>query len=109
MSLYNKDNKRIGAINKDNGQLSLDDAFKDSIDVQVVFTSNVPTIILKEKETGKALFSIVLKGKTALNTTITDTTKWQPRKLDDGYGQAFTDGTCVADLTKTCKIYISTQ
>ncbi|MBP6910632.1 hypothetical protein KBC03_03450 [Patescibacteria group bacterium] len=61
LGLYNQENKRIGSINKDNGQLSLDAAFKDSIDVQVVFTSNTPTIILKEKGTGKSLFSIVLK------------------------------------------------
>jgi len=74
-----------------------------------VFTSNIPTLLIKEKSSGKVLFSVVLKGQTALNTTISNSAVWGQKKLNDGYGQTFTNGVCVTDKQNQCQIYIGTQ
>lgn len=74
----------MGTIDKNSGQISLDDTHKDTIDIQIVFTSNIPTVLIKEKATGKVLFSVILQGKTALNTTVTNSARSQ-KKLNDGY------------------------
>lgn len=61
LALYNQAGKKIGTVDKNTGEISLDAAFKDTIDVQVVFSSNIPVINLKEKTTGKSLFTVTLK------------------------------------------------
>lgn len=109
IDLYNSSGTRIGSVDKESGEISIDSNFKDSIDIQVTFTANTPRALIKEKKDGSVLFSVSYAGKTALNTIVADTNLWKTQKVADGYDHAFTNGTCIADMKNICQIYVSTK
>ncbi len=83
INLFNQSGKLIGTVSRKTGEISLDAAYKDTIDVQITFSTNTPTMLIKEKATSKVLFSVILRSQTALNTTVIDTSNWQSKKLND--------------------------
>ena len=99
LELHDSKGKRIGTIDKNTLQLSLDAGSKDSRDTLVSFTDRYPVLLIKEKGTNTVLFTLTIQGTSALNTTISDASHWKLLNI--------TNGKCIADTKNNCEIYVS--
>ncbi len=106
--LYDSDGASIGSINRSDGEIQIDPAYKDHVQIRPSFTSNKPLINIIDTQKNLRLFTIAPFHR---NTTIqsSNTTMQVISLTESNYGQ-FAWWQCLLDLmTKQCIISSDTH
>ena len=106
LALYAPDGSQLGALDPDNGQITLTPARKNKITLKLDFLMHIPTIEVIDTTNNKELFQINLPGqKLGKITLLQGVPNYQLVALTQSQFGQFQWGNCIKNASDECVIY----